>query len=67
MATASTEKHLINRGWQKLTPMQHHIILGRDLMNQKNIKSHDRLLMRLLGSLVYEVTKLNGDTFIRRL
>lgn len=57
MSVTSTEKHLIARGWKKLTPGQ-----------AKRLAKHDdRVALKVVGSLLYELYTLNGSTYIRRL
>ncbi len=57
MAVTSTERHLLKRNWKKLTPKQ-----------VKQLAKHDdRIALKVVGSMLYELYQLNGNTYMRRL
>jgi hypothetical protein len=56
MTRTSDEKRLLNRGWKKLTPSQARRFAKNDCV----------IALKVVGSMLYELQILNGNTYIRR-
>jgi hypothetical protein len=57
MSVATTERHLLARGWKKLTPKQVLQLPERDYI----------IAPKVVGSMLYELQTMDGNTYMRRL